>query len=363
MNYLLKKHRLGALLCAAMLFCAPLTGVSAAPLLRGSQNPEQSQGGGSAAANGAISVQTLRSVAADYNVPSAFLDAIGNGRGTITTNQLKAYALEYQLPAQYVQRFVTDAFVFKAGTQYQYLPLDNTLKKNNYDWNHLITRGTEKQYVVNGRQQALKGIDVSEFQGNIDWRRVKADGVDYAFIRLGYRGYGTGKINLDKYFHQNMKNAAAAGVKVGVYFYTQAVNEAEAREEANFVLDQIKGYKLDYPVALDIEDAGSSSARTINMTKQQNTDVVRAFCDTIAAAGKKPLIYANSRWFISKLDMKQLTNYDKWLAQYYVVPFFPYDFQIWQYTGAGRVDGISGNVDMNLCFDAYSQPIRLHIKG
>lgn len=346
------KTRACAALCAILMVCASSVAVSAAPKINASQGAKISQSSGS------ISTASLRSVAASYNVPSEFLNAI-RGKSSISVAQLKSYASQYKLPAQYVQRFITDQFVFTSGNTLRYVNVDTSLARHSYDLSKLTTSGTEKLH-----SSAQKGIDVSEFQGSINWNRVKADGVTFAFIRLGYRGYGTGKINLDKYFHQNMKGAISAGIPVGVYFYTQAINEAEAREEAAFVANALNGYNVSLPVAFDIESAGSSSARTARLTSAQNTAITRAFCDAIEDYGYDSIIYANSLWFTSKLDMRQLEGYKKWIAQYYQVLFFPYDFDIWQYTGAGRVDGISGSVDMNLGFDgSYGQHIKLRMGG
>lgn len=229
------------------------------------------------ASNGHINVSALKSIAKEYNVPDAFLKAV-SGKKTITLKEMQSYAAKYSLPAQYVQRFFDDYFVFTGGAGLRYIPVDSKYPKNNYNFDNLehYTNG-EVRYIVDGKSKALKGIDVSEFQGNIDWERVKADGVRYAFIRAGYRGYGTGKINEDKLFRQNMKGAAAAGIPVGVYFYSQAVSKSEAVEEANVVLDLIDGYDLTYPVVIDLEDAGSTSARTYNMSEKTATDVAVAF--------------------------------------------------------------------------------------
>lgn len=302
--------------------------------------------------NGNINVSALKTIAKEYNVPDEFLQAVSNKK-TITLKEMQSYAAKYNLPAQYVQRFFDNYFVFQGGSGLQYIQVNPNYAKNSYDFNNLVHYNNgEIKYVVNGKSKALKGIDVSEFQGNIDWKRVKADGVRYAFIRVGYRGYGTGKLNVDKTAAQNLKGATAAGIPVGVYVYSQAVTKAEAVEEANLALEMIEGYDLQYPVVIDLEDAGSSSARTYNMSKQTATDVAVAFCERVKKAGYRPMVYANSQWFVNRLDMERLP-YDKWLAQYYRHPFFPYKFYIWQYTGKGRVDGISGNVDMNLCFVNY----------
>ena len=196
-----------------------------------------------------------------------------------------------------------------------------------------------------------KGIDVSKFQGNIDWSSVKEDGVEYAFIRMGYRGYGSsGKLVTDENFEKNIKGATANGVEVGVYFFSQAINEEEAIEEANYVLEAIEGYDVTYPVVIDIEEVTDKDARTADMTKEQWTKNCIAFCETIKAAGYTPMVYGNLKTFFIMLDMEQITMYDKWFAQYDTSLYFPYEFKIWQYSESGTVSGISTDVDLNVSF-------------
>lgn len=340
---------LSAVLCAVTV-ASCLAAPASARLLKSpdkagsSSSSEKETGSG-----GSISVSDLKKVAkgADtYTVDPDFLKAVSKKK-SITVSALKKYAVEYQLPAQYVQRFIKDSFVLKAGKNYIYRPVNKNLAKNKYDFSKITSSSREKKY-----PGAIKGIDVSEFQGQIDWKKVKADGVKFAFIRVGYRGWGTGKLVMDQYFTTNMKNATKAGVDVGVYFYSMAVNTEEAIEEAKLVLKSIKPYDLDYPIVIDLEDAAYNQ-RTANLSQKQLTDIAIAFCNTISKAGHRPMIYANTTWFTGKLDMSRLTKYDKWLAQYYEVPFFPYKFEILQYSYTGRVDGIKGNVDMNLSFKKY----------
>lgn len=303
--------------------------------------------------DGYILEDDLSQVAQDYpKVSSDFLWAI-QGIGRMSVARFENYALQYQLPAQYVQRFIDDYFVFKKGSIYEYIPVRDDIIRHNYDWNNLVHSSDQKDYKVNGTSQAVKVIDVSVHQGNIDWQAVKNSGIDYAFIRLGYRGYSQGGILLDNNYHRNMQGAIAAGVKVGVYFYSQAINTREAIEEAKFTLKHIQGYQLDLPVVFDIEGAQTSKYRTRNMSVQTATDVVKAFCDTVADAGYKPMLYSYSKFLVEKLDLSQLQMYDLWLALYYHVPFFPYNFQIWQYESEGKVPGISKPVDLNLMFLDY----------
>ena len=194
------------------------------------------------------------------------------------------------------------------------------------------------------------GIDVSRYQGEIDWAAVKDAGVEFAMLRLGYRGYSTGKIVTDAYFETNLQGALENGIEVGVYFFSQAITVEEGLEEAKLVLDTLQGRELDFPVVFDQEEIYEADARTDNLDPSTASDIAVAFCDAVKDGGYNPMIYANTRWFVSQMDFSRLDGYSKWLAQYYRTPFFPYQFQIWQYTSSGSVDGIQGNVDLNLCF-------------
>ena len=209
------------------------------------------------------------------------------------------------------------------------------------------------------------GIDVSTFQYTINWPQVKAAGVDFAMIRVGARGYGTnGKPFKDAKFETNIKGATDAKVDRGVYFFSQAITEEEAREEAKFVLDTIKGYELTYPIAFDFENPPAADARTQVLNspdkKAFNTKLVLAFCDTIKAAGYYPIVYTGLWWLNTRLDANQLKGkYDIWLAQYTSAAQPGYSpITMWQYSDSGRVPGISVNVDMNRGYVDYAKIIR-----
>ena len=195
-------------------------------------------------------------------------------------------------------------------------------------------------YVVEGKH-AKMGIDVSSYQGDIDWEQVADSGVEFAMIRCGYRGYSKGVIVADKTFQQNIRGALDAGLDVGVYFFSQAIDTWEAREEANYVLDAIKGYELTYPVVFDWEFiAGNNEARTSGMKHAEVTNCAGVFCDVIAQAGYEPMIYFNQDVGYLTYQLDQLGDYDFWLAEYNKIPSFYYHFDLWQYTHRGSVPGI-----------------------
>ncbi len=194
------------------------------------------------------------------------------------------------------------------------------------------------------------GIDVSKWNGKIDWNAVKNSGVSYVIIRCGYRGSSTGKLVEDPTFQENIQGAIDAGLKVGVYFFTQAVDEVEAVEEASFVLDRIQNYKISYPVFLDVEP---SSGRGDEIDADTRTAVCKAFCETIQRSGYTAGIYANRTWLNGKMNIDELGAYKIWLAQYAATPTYTGRYDLWQYTATGKVSGISGDVDLNLSYMGY----------
>ncbi|MCM1111660.1 MAG: Ig-like domain-containing protein [Muribaculum sp.] len=198
----------------------------------------------------------------------------------------------------------------------------------------------------------VMGIDVSRHNGAIDWKAVKNSGVTYVIIRCGYRGYTQGSLIIDSTFEQNIKGATAAGLNVGVYFFSQAVDEVEAVQEASFVLDAVKGYRLSYPVFLDVEYSGAAGnkGRADGLGRAERTAVCRAFCETIRSGGYTAGVYANKTWLETMIDPGQLGAYKIWLAQYAAAPTYQGRYDMWQYKSTGKVSGISGNVDMNLSY-------------
>ena len=194
--------------------------------------------------------------------------------------------------------------------------------------------------------RTARGIDVSKFQGSIDWNAVKADGITFAIIRCGYRGYGSGALVEDSTYRANIQGAINAGLKVGVYFYSQAVNEAEAVEEASMVLSLVGGYSLPLGVYYDTESV--SGGRANGISAAERTACAVAFCETIRNSGYSAGVYSYASWFYNALNFANISKYNIWIAQYRDTLSFSYKYNIWQYTGSGRVNGISRPVDMNI---------------
>lgn len=206
--------------------------------------------------------------------------------------------------------------------------------------------------------KTLCGIDVSNHQGEIDWDAVASDGVDYAILRIGYRGYGAkGILGADESFERNYEEAKRAGLKVGVYFYSQAISADEAREEARFVLETLGDRELDYPVAYDWEYVDNDTARTDFMTGEKITACAAAFCEEVENAGREVIIYFNCSIGYFDYDLSVLNDYDFWLAEYNKLPTFFYKYTMWQYSCTGTVEGIDGNVDLNISLVDYSEAV------
>ncbi len=209
---------------------------------------------------------------------------------------------------------------------------------------------TEIKKLQNTTANSRVGIDVSKWNGEIDWDKVKNAGVEFAIIRAGYRGSSTGSLVEDPLFTANMKGAQASGIPVGVYFFTQAVNEVEAVEEASAVLTLIREYELEYPVFIDTEGAGGNG-RADALDAETRTLVCEAFCRTIENAGYQAGVYGSRNWYNNRLYTDRLdSRYCIWLAEYRSVPLYQGYYQFWQYTSKGKIDGISGNVDMNISY-------------
>lgn len=209
---------------------------------------------------------------------------------------------------------------------------------------------TEIRSLQTASGQSKSGIDVSKWNGTIDWDKVKNAGVQFAIIRAGYRGSVTGSLVQDICFDANMKGAAAADVPVGVYFFTQATNEVEAVEEASAVLEWIRTYEVVYPIFIDTEGAGGNG-RADSLDAETRTLVCEAFCRTIENAGYKAGVYASRNWLNNNLQTDRLENYYTWLAEYRSVPLYQGYYHVWQYTSRGSVDGIEGNVDLDILYE------------
>ena len=207
----------------------------------------------------------------------------------------------------------------------------------------------QNNYLLCQRQDSFPGVDVSAFQGQIDWQKVADSGIEFAIVRLGYRGYGkAGKMVEDEYARQNLEGAREAGLAVGAYFFSQALSIDEVDEEIEFLLNILGDFQLDMPLILDWEQVGVEGARTANMDARTLTNMQVHFCQTMSAKGYQPMVYFN--WYQSSklLYLSELEAYPFWLALYQDRMTYPYRVEMWQYTDQGKVPGIQGNVDINV---------------
>lgn len=222
------------------------------------------------------------------------------------------------------------------------IDISNHLREEYWSRDGSFVRYTEEGFI------SRTGVDVSKWNGDIDWVSLKEQGVEFAIIRAGFRGYENGEIVLDDRFYDYMDGALAAGLEVGVYFFSQAIDEDEAVEEAQFVLDHIAGYDISLPVYFDTEEAGYGEARTEPVATGSFTLNAEAFCDTIEANGLRAGVYASNGWIRRNLELAWLTDYEIWYAQYNDTPGREYGFDMWQYTNRGDLEGCDTYLDMNV---------------
>lgn len=257
-------------------------------------------------------------------------------------------------PLKMLREFFPENLIYYDEEQYVFAPVLDEVKKHGLLPENFVENDKgEMEYVENGVVTSHKGIDVSKYQADIDWKAVKEDGVEYAFVRLGLRGYESGKLVLDEYFDKNMRGANEADVAAGVYFFTQAITVEEAKEEAAYVLENIAEYDVTCPIVFDVEMIVGANGRANNLTKEERTDITIAFCEVIRQAGYTPMIYGNVKCFTKMLDLARLEDYEKWYAFYDNYMYIPYEVSCWQYTEKGTVKGIKNKVDLNISYKTW----------
>lgn len=231
----------------------------------------------------------------------------------------------------------------------QTVAVDETLAQSDLDAKDFVTDEATGRVACLSRT-AYTGVDVSSHQGAIDWAAVAGDGIDFAMLRIGNRGYSQGALNADEQFEANFAGATGNGLMTGVYFFSQAVSVEEAQAEAAFVLEALNGRELDLPVVFDWETIDTDTARTDGVDSQTVTACCLAFCRAIQEAGYDAAFYCNGMLGYLQYDLSQLQELDAWYAEYSGYPSFAYAFRLWQYSKTGTVAGIEGNVDLNLWF-------------
>lgn len=279
-----------------------------------------------------------------------YIDKLRAGEYSVSLEEMEGY----HVPNTIMTIQVRDKIEYRVLDDIEYLILteaDINAKQEDTAVNGAAEEadGTENTDLEFSRGNGKLGIDVSKWNEEIDWEKVKDAGIEYAIIRCGYRGASSGSLVIDPNFTENIEGAIAADIPVGVYFFTQAVTESEAVEEASMVIHLIEDYDVDYPVFLDSESAGGKG-RADDLSVEQRTTVHNAFLQTIAAAGYETGVYGSKNWLEKQLDMERLSDYNTWLAEYTEAPSYSEYYHIWQYTSKGTVPGISTRVDLNLCY-------------
>ncbi len=242
------------------------------------------------------------------------------------------------------------------GTE-EWVLISPYLTKNTFDFTKMEDKAGLKQYMENGRKISYVGVDISKHTGKVYFPSLKAAGVDYVMIRLGSRGYTTGQITLDENFKENIEGAIEAQLDVGIYFYSQAVSQDEAVQEANFVVQNLEPYRahVKYPVAFNMGFVSNDKSRIEGLSREDKTTVTISFLDAVRASGYVPMIYGDKEWLLKEVDLTKLQDYDVWLSQEEEIPDYPYRYAMWQYNTAGVLNGIDGGADLNICFVSYSE--------
>lgn len=243
---------------------------------------------------------------------------------------------------------------YRDGSE-EWVAINDSIPKNTYEPTDLIRHGNIMQYFVNDKNVSYVGVRISEDLDEVDFHKLKSAGVDYCMIKVGARGYSSGKIVLDDNFKDNIKRADEAGLDVGVYFLSQAINSSEAQEEANTVLTNIAGLDVDFPIAFDMSYIVNDTSRTDELTRNDRTKIAQAFLEVIKNAGYHPILYGNKEWLIQEVNLVKLSGYDTWYGEPGDMPDYPYKYTMWEYSDSVKIDGISGYAQMSISFIDYSR--------
>ena len=229
------------------------------------------------------------------------------------------------------------------------------LPRNNYDYTSLVLSSDRMSYYVDGKVTSYLGICVDKYDDYVDFNKISDAGIDFVMLRVGVRGYGTGTVTLDEYYADNISRASQAGLEIGLYFTSQATTVEEATEEALILTNAIADYNVSYPLAMDIGFVTGDTARIESLTRTEKTAVIRAFMDTVKAAGYTCALHADKEFLIKEIDLSKFTDVDIWLENNADLPDYPYAFTMWDYTNSAKVDGVSGNSDLTISFIDYTQ--------
>lgn len=239
------------------------------------------------------------------------------------------------------------------GTE-EWVKINPYLTQNTYDYAGLVYQYPIMKYYEDSEKVSQVGVNVSADDGDINFKRLKKAGVDYAMVRLGSRGYGSGNLMADEMFYENLRKATEAGMDVGVTFFSQAVTKEEALEEATRVIEGLQGFTITYPVAFDMEYVKNDTARVQGLSRDAKTEIARTFMDAIAQAGYNTILYGDKEWMFRRLDLSKLVGYDVWISQEQDTPDYPYKFTMWEYTKSAKLDGMDEPAALSICFIDYA---------
>lgn len=240
------------------------------------------------------------------------------------------------------------------GTK-EWVDISEDIARNKYDFSKLTYQKPLMNYYEDGKLVSTCGVDISANLGDVDFSKLKSAGCDFVMIKVGARGYSSGNIVMDADYEDNLKAAKKAGLDIGVYFCSQAVTKAEAREEADELLDAIEGYTVKYPVVFVMENVDDDMARIEALDVNDRTQIARAFMDRVEDSGYTPMLYGDLEWLMTMVDMEALQDYDVWYAQDADEPDYPYQFGMWQYDSDATIKGIDGNAAMTISFKDYAK--------
>jgi len=290
----------------------------------------------------------------DAEVQGAYNNGYSIGQNALL-DYIKDTLMNNNSSLETFNKIYPDHFVVVSNGRYNFIPINKNIAQCDLVQDQIVTLDSgEMQYTdAEGNVVSHKGIDVSEYQGNIDWAKVAADGVEFAIVRAYYRGYGTGRLVRDSKVEDNIQGAIDNGVHVGVYVFSQAINREEAVEEAQMAIETLQPYATNVPIVIDVERVSGANPRMDALTVEERTDVILAFCDTVSNAGYIPIIYYNTEMGGLYVDLEQLEGITKWYAWYGSWLYYPYEYDIWQYKDSGKVNGISGSVDMNIALKPF----------
>lgn len=241
-----------------------------------------------------------------------------------------------------------------ANGKEEWIEINPKLTTNDYDFTKLMYEKPVMNYYVNGKRASYFGMDISKSQGVVDFNKFRKAGGEFVMLKLGGRGYSSGQMVIDEMFTEYAKSAIDADLHVGVYFFSQATTKSEAEEEAKLVIDNLKGYQIKYPVVFRMETIGGDMTRIDDLSVKERTEVAQAFLEKIKAAGYIPMLYGDKEWLLTKYNLEELQKYEIWYAESADVPDYPYKLGMWQYKTDGAIDGVAGDIKLDISFKNYA---------